>query len=122
MDIFISFVATLFIIFIVPIIVYGVFSKHFGVKEPEKKFNFFAGVLLEKIGTAAGFVGLFFLGRQAFAENWFWYGFLWFGMFAITEIGQIYRINSPKKEALAGIISEAIYFPLVAYIIVSILT
>lgn len=36
-------------------------------------------------------------------------------MYAITEIRQIYAVDSPKREVAAGIISELIYFPLSAY-------
>lgn len=116
MNIFISFILTFLIFFITPIAIYGIFSKFFEVKEPEKKLRFFAGVLLEKIGTSIGFVGLFYLG-QSFSNNWFAFGLVWFVMFAVTEVGQIYTHSSPKREAIAGIISESIYFPLSAYII-----
>lgn len=121
MDFILSFFATLVIIFIVPILIYGIFSRFFGVQEPEKKLKFFIGVLIEKAGTSLGFVGLFYLGREFFIDNWLIYGLVWFAMFAITEIGQIFTTGSPKKEALAGIISEATYFPLAAYLISTIL-
>ena len=43
-------------------------------------------------------------------------------MFAIVEIGQAIGPNYSKKEAVAGIISEFIYFPVSALIIARILT
>ena len=117
MNILLSFLLTLVIIFVVPIIIYGFFVKIFGIKEPDKKLSFFTGVLIEKIGTSVGFVALFYFGKDFFINNWLLFGFVWFVMFAFTEIGQVYITGSSKKEALAGIISEAIYFPLAAFVV-----
>lgn len=117
MDIFLSFIIVLLIIFVVPALVYGIFTALFGLKEPDKKLRFFVGVLLQKTGTSLGFVGLFYLGREYFVDNWLLYGLLWFVMFALTEAGQIFMPNYSKKEAVAGVLSEAIYFPLSAYIV-----
>lgn len=117
MDILLSFIAVLLIIFIVPILVYGIFAKFFGLKEPDKKLNFFVGVLLQKVGTSLGFVGLFYFGREYFVDNWLLYSLLWLVMFALTEIGQILMPTYSKKEAVAGVLSELIYFPLSAYIV-----
>lgn len=117
MDLVSSFIFTLIIIFIVPILIYALFTSLFGLKEPEKKLNFFIGVLLQKVGTAIGFVSLFYLGREYFLDNWLLYSVVWFAMFAITEVGQAFMSNYSRKEAIAGIISEAIYFPLSAYVI-----
>ena len=121
MNILFSLLSTLVIIFVVPIIIYGLFSYLFKLKEPDKKMKFFSGVLIEKIGTALGFVILFYLGREVFMDGWFVYSVVWFVMFVITEVGQAYMNDSSKKEVLAGIISEAIYFPLSSYIIAMIL-
>lgn len=117
MELLFSYFVTLIIIFVVPIVVYGIFVKFFGIKEPAKKAKFFLGVLIEKIGTSIGFVTLFYLGKDLFINNWLAYGMVWLAMFALTEIGQIYMTGSSKKEAIAGVISEAIYFPLAAYTI-----
>ncbi len=117
MQLFFSYLLTLLIVFVVPIFVYGIFVKLFQIAEPDKKLKFFLGVLMEKIGTSFGFVTLFYLGKDFFVGNWLIYGMVWFIMFAITEVGQVYRTGSSKKEALAGIISEATYFPLAAYVI-----
>ena len=117
MNIIFSFFSTFIIIFIVPILIYGSFVYFLKIKEPEKKLIFFFGVSLQKFGTAMGFVTLFYLGKEHFVDNWFQYGLVWFLMFAMTEIGQAFLDNSPKKEMAAGIISEAIYFPLSAFII-----
>lgn len=117
MDLLLSFTLTLIVIFFIPVLVYALFTSLFGLKEPEKKLSFFVGVLLQKVGTTIGFVGLFHLGRDYFSDNWLLYGLMWFVMFALTEIGQAFMPNYSKKEAIAGVISEAIYFPLTAYIV-----
>jgi len=117
MNILFSFLLTLFIFFVIPVIVYGIFVKLFNIKEPNKKLNFFVGVLIEKIGTTLGFVALFYIARDFFIGYWLVFALAWFAMFAITEIGQVYMTGSSKKEAVAGIISEAIYFPLAAFVL-----
>lgn len=117
MGVLLGFIFTLIIIFIIPILVYGLFTSFFGLKEPEKKLSFFVGVLLQKVGTVLGFVFLFYFGREHFLDNWLLYGVVWFAMFAFTEIGQAFMPNCSKKEAIAGIIAEVIYFPLSAYIL-----
>ena len=59
MDIAISLVLTLITIFVVPILIYSLFVKYAGLNEPEKKLSFMVSVLVQKIGTAFGFVILF---------------------------------------------------------------
>lgn len=122
MDLLIGFILTLVIIFIVPVLVYTFFTSVFGLKEPEKKLKFFIGVIIQKVGTTIGFVALFYLGREYFLDHWLLYSFVWFVMFAMTEVGQAFMPGYSKKEAVAGIISEAIYFPLSAYIIARLLS
>lgn len=119
MAIFLSIIATFIIIFIVPVIVYGIFAKYNLVKEPEKKARFFASVVIQKIGTSIGFVLL--LGLQN-SDNWLIYGVLWTLMFAIVEIGQSLSDIYTKNDAIAGILSELIYFPLAAYAVHLLLT
>lgn len=121
MDLILSFLATLLIIFIVPIAIYGLFSRLFGLKEPEKKLSFFVSVLIQKIGTSIGFVWLFYLAKDFFGENWLLYAIVWAIMFAIVEVGQAIAPGSSKKEAVAGIISEVVYFPLAALAIAKLL-
>ncbi len=114
MKYFLAFVVTLVVLFVIPILVYGIFSKFFGVKEPEKNSKFFLSVLLQKIGNAIAFVWIF---TMIPSPNWLMYALAWFVMFAIVEIGQALLPTYSKKEAIAGIISEAIYFPLAAYLL-----
>lgn len=121
MDVVTSFVLTLVIIFVVPILIYSLFVKYTGLKEPEKKMSFMASVLVQKIGTAFGFVALFALGREYFGSSWLIYGLVWATMFAIVEIGQAIGPNYSKKEAVAGTISEFIYFLMSAFVIAQLL-
>lgn len=122
MNVIISFVLTLLIVFLVPILVYGLFVKYAGLKEPEKKLSFMISVLIQKIGTAFGFVALFALSREYFVDNWLVYGLVWVIMFAIVEIGQAIGSNYTKKEATAGVISEFIYFVIAAFAISKLLS
>ena len=121
MNLLLGFIITLVIIFIVPVIIYGLFAALFGLKEPDKKLKFMLGVLVQKVGTALGFVTLFYLGRDYFIDNWLIYSIVWVVMFAITEIGQSIMSSYSRKEVVAGILSELIYFPLAAVILVSLL-
>jgi hypothetical protein len=116
-NILLSFITTLIIIFVVPIIVYGIFSKIWDFKPPEKKLNFFISVLIQKVGTGIGFVWLYYLGIEVYIDNWFIYSLIWLLMYFVIELGQSMITNYTKKEALAGIISELIYFPLSAFVL-----
>lgn len=107
-------------IFIVPIFIYGVFASHLGLDEPVKKTRFFIGVIIQKIATTFGFVTLFVMAQGSLNDQWLTYGLVWFAMFAVTEIGQTFLPDYSKNEAIAGIVSEAVYFPLAAYILYSI--
>lgn len=122
MDIVLSFVATFLIIFVIPILIYSLFVKYAGLKEPEKKFSFMASVMIQKIGTAFGFVALFTIGSEYFGDSWLIYGLIWAVMFTIVEVGQSIGPDYSKKEAVAGIISEFSYFPLSAMVVSKLLT
>lgn len=117
MDILLGFTSTLIIIFFVPIIVYSLFVKFAGLREPDKKLSFMVSVLLQKLGTSFGFVLLFLIGKETFVDVWLIYGLIWATMFTIVEIGQSVGPDYSRKEAIAGIISEFIYFPTAALIL-----
>ncbi len=106
------------IIFIVPVVVYGAFSQ-FGLAQIPggAPASFLAGVLVSKIGTAIAFVLFFILAPTELGRNWMLYALIWWVMYAIGEIGQAIGPDYPLSEAAAGIISEAIYFPLSAYLL-----
>jgi hypothetical protein len=112
------FVVVLVIIFVVPFLVYSLFSVIAGLKPPggASSSQFLTSVLVAKVGTAIAFVLIFYFARSSLSRQWLLYAFLWWIMFSIGEIGQAIGPNYTWKEAIAGIISETIYFPLSAYV------
>jgi hypothetical protein len=122
MDVALGILLTLVIIFIVPVLVYGLFVRFWGLSEPERTSSFLISVLVQKVGTAVGFVVLFAMARESFIDNWLAYGLVWAGMYAIVEIGQAIGPDYSSKEAVAGIISEIIYFPVSAFVIAQLLS
>jgi hypothetical protein len=108
----------LVIIYIVPILVYGLASVAAGLKTPEgaSPAQFLISVLVSKIGTAIAFVLIFYFARNSLSGQWLLYAFIWWLMFAIGEVGQAIGPNYTWKEAIAGVISETVYFPLSAYL------
>ena len=113
-----SIVFVLAILFIVPILVYGLASVVTGLKTPEgaSPAQFLISVLVSKIGTAIAFVLIFYLARNSLSGQWLLYAFIWWLMFVFGEIGQAIGPNYTWKEAIAGVISETAYLPLSAYI------
>ena len=114
-----SIILTLVIIYIVPFLVYGTFSALVGLKPPEgaSPLQFLVSVFVSKVGTAIAFVLIFYFARNAFSGQWLLYTFLWWLMFVIGEVGQAIGPNYTWTEAIAGIISETLYFPLSAFAI-----
>lgn len=101
------------VIFVVPILVYGAFSAVTGLQPPgESPMLFLAGTAVSKLGTAIAFAGIFYLARDAIGGQWLLYAGIWWLMFAIGEVGQAIGPTYSWQEAVAGIVSETIYFPL----------
>lgn len=115
--------STLLTIYITPIIVYGVFSKIFGIQPPAtvSPARFLASVLVSKIGTAIAITLLFSYAKATFAPSWWLYALIWWGMFVFGEIGQWLEGRYSAKEAIAGVISETIYIPLAVFLLTLIL-
>jgi hypothetical protein len=113
-----SIVLVLAIIYIVPILVYGLASVVAGLKTPEgaAPAQFLISVLVSKFGTAIAFVLLLYFARSSFSGQWLLYAFLWWLMFVIGEVGQAIGPHYTWKEAIAGIIAETVYLPLSAYV------
>ena len=113
-----SILLVLLIIYVVPFLVYGIGSAVAGLKTPEgaSPARFLLSVLVTKIGTAIAFVLLFYFARSSLSGQWLLYAFVWWLMFVIGEMGQTIGPNYSWKEALAGMISETVYFPLSAYL------
>jgi hypothetical protein len=111
------FLLVLSIVFVVPIFVYGAVSSFTGMQVPGgSAVTFLAGVLISKIGTAIALVALFYTARDTFVSQWLLYAFVWWVMFTLGEIGQAIGPGYTWTEATSGMISEAIYFPLVTYV------
>jgi hypothetical protein len=101
------------VIFIVPVLVYGAFSAVTGLQPPGGSPSLFlAGTAVSKLGTAIAFVAIFYLARDAIGGQWLLYAGIWWLMFAIGEVGQAITPDYSWEEAIAGIVSETIYFPL----------
>lgn len=117
-NIILSIILVLAIIYIIPFIIYGIFSSVAGLKKPEgSPLMFLLSVLVSKFGTAIAFVLIFYFARNAFGGNWILYACIWWLMYVIGEVGQAIGPNYSWKEAIVGIISETAYFPLSAYIV-----
>ena len=116
--IILSIILVLTVIYVVPLLVYGLGSVMAGLTTPEgaSPAKFLLSVLVTKIGTAIAFVLLFYFARSSLSGQWFLYAFLWWVMLVIGEIGQIIGPNYSWKEVIAGMISETIYLPLSAYL------
>ncbi|MBS3974157.1 MAG: hypothetical protein KGZ89_04745 [Actinobacteria bacterium] len=116
--------AVLAIIYVVPFVVYGIASAFGGVELPQEVSprRFLLGILLTKFGTAVAFVIVFWLTSAVWADRWLAYGAIWFVMFAASEIGEAVSGRTSAKEAVLGILSEAIYAPAAAFAAHAILT
>jgi hypothetical protein len=115
---FLTFLVVLAIIYLVPIVVYGTFQSTIGAEMPKdvSPLAFLTRVFVEKVGTALAFCTIFYLARDNFSNQWLPYAAIWWVMFVFGEFGQLIGANYSWREALAGIISEAIYLPASAYV------
>ena len=115
----ISTILTLAIIYIVPFVTYSVFSIVTGLQPPESEspMQFLVSLFVSKVGTAIAFVLLFYFARPSYSDRWLLYAFTWWLMFVIGEVGQAIGPNYSWTEAIAGMISETIYFPLSAFVV-----
>ncbi|MCK4873227.1 MAG: hypothetical protein KAS72_10920 [Phycisphaerales bacterium] len=111
-----SILLTLAIIYIVPFLIYGLFSVLTDLKPPQdaSAARFLLSVLVSKIGTAVAFVVIFHMARESLSGHWLLYAGAWWIMFVVGECGQAILPTYSWTEAIAGIISETIYFPLAA--------
>ena len=98
--------------------VYGAFHAFAGLKAPDdvSPARLLLSFLIVKVGLAIGFVLIFYSARHALNGQWLLYAATWWLMFAIVEVGQAIGPNYSWKEALAGVISETIYFPASAFV------
>ncbi len=113
-----AIVLVLAIIFVVAFLVYGTFSALTGLKTPggASPLVFLTSVLVVKLGHAIAFVLIFYIARHSFSPRWVVYAFIWWLMFVLGEVGQALNPNYSWQEAIAGIISETVYFPGAAFV------
>lgn len=72
-------ILVLVVIYVIPLIVYGLFSSLIGAKMPEgvSPMIFLLSVLVSKIGTAIAFVLIFYFARNSFSGHRLLYAFIW---------------------------------------------
>lgn len=115
----VAIIATVAIMYMIPLIPYGLLSVLIGLEPPSdgSPALFMIGVLVSKIGISLAFVLLYYLARDAFRGRWLTYALVWFAMFVLGEVGQAIGPGYSWIEAIAGIVAEAIYFPLSALVV-----
>ena len=115
---FLSFVLTLIIMFVVPFPFYAGAAALTGLQPPEGAAPgvFLLSVLVIKIGVAAAFVLILYLAGESLAGRWLSYAFAWWLFFVISEVGQAIGPGYSWTEAIAGIMSETVYCPLAALV------
>ena len=116
MGIVLSIGAVFLIMNLATFIAYGSLAAIMGLEPPANGSpgQFFASVLVVKLGLAGGFVALYHVAREIWNVRWMQYALMWWAMFAVIEVGQAIAPNYSWADALGGIIAEAIYFPLAA--------
>ena len=113
-----AILVVLVVIFVVPFIVYSLLSLLTALEPPAEgsPLKSLVGILISKAGTAIAFVLIFRISQNSLQGRWLLYGSLWFVMFSIGEVGQAIGPGYSWSEAAGGIVSEAIYCPLSAYL------
>jgi hypothetical protein len=119
-----SVALTLVIMYVVAFVVYGTFSALLHLQPPAdgSPAAFLISILVVKLGLAVAFVLLFYVARETWAGRWLLYAAIWWLMFAVAEIGQAIGPGYSWTEAIAGIIAEAIYCPLCAFLLARLLS
>jgi hypothetical protein len=110
---------TLVIMYVIPLPIYGAVSALTGLQPPTEGSPalFMLSALVIKVGVAVAFVLLFYLALDSWAKRWTTYALIWWLMFAVVEVGQAITPDYSWLAAIAGIVAEAIYFPLAAFVV-----
>ena len=113
-----SVIATLLIIYIVPFVLYALATVVWDLEPPDDTapWQFLVSILVSKIGTAIAFVVIYRFAKLGLGRRWSLYALIWWLSFAIGELGQAIGPGYTWKEAVIGVISEALYFPLAAIV------
>ncbi len=114
----------LVIMYVIPFPVYGALSALTGLQPPTEGSValFMLSVLVIKLGVAVAFVLLFYLAHDRWAKRWTTYALIWWVMFAVVELGQAITPDYSWLDAVGGIVAEAIYFPLAAFVVARLLS
>ena len=108
-----SIIATLAIIYVVPFVLYALSTIVWDLKPPEgPAWQFLLGIFVSKAGTAIAFVLLYSWAKDSLGRRWLLYAFIWWISLVLGELGQAIGPGYTWKEAVIGILSEGIYFPL----------
>lgn len=118
MRILLAIGATLLITYVVAFLVYGGAAALTGLEPPQdgSPVQFLLSVLVVKLGLAVGFVLLFAVAREIWRDRWLLYAFIWWALFAVSEVGQAIGPQYSWLEAGAGVVAEAVYCPLAAWV------
>ncbi len=124
MRILLAIGATLLITYVTAFVVYGGVAALTGLEPPQNgsPVQFLLSVLVVKLGLAVGFVLLFAVARDVWQDRWLLYAFIWWALFAVSEVGQAIGPQYSWLEAGAGIVAEAIYCPLAAWVTAKLLS
>ena len=113
-----AIVLTLVIFHAVAFAVYGTWSLVTGLEPPtpDSPGTFMLSVFVQKLGHSMTFVLMFYFARAAFGQRWLLYACLWWVLSVFGEFGEAIMPAYSFEDALAGVIAEAIYFPVAAFI------
>ncbi len=114
-----AILSSLAIMYVIPFPVYGALYAFAGLRPPTEGTAalFMLSVLVIKVGVATAFVLLYFLALESWARHWIRYAIIWWSMFAVVEVGQAITPDYSWPAAIGGIIAEALYFPLAAFVV-----
>jgi hypothetical protein len=109
----------LVVIYIVPFLVYAGFTLVTDLRAPAdiSPGRFLLSILISKVGVSIAFVLIYYKVRNSLNGKWLWYSSVWLAMLIFGEVGQAIGPDYSWTEAIAGIISEIIYFPVSGYIV-----
>lgn len=116
---FLSMLSVLAVIYVVPLALYGAASRFVAMPAPAEAgaARFLIGVLVTKTGTAAAFVGSYWLASPAIRGREGLFAVLWLVMFVASEVGETLSRRTTSTEALIGMISEGIYVPISVWVV-----
>lgn len=102
---------------------YGTFSAIVDLEPPEgaSPATIFLSVFLQKTGHALAFVLIFYVGRRSLSDRWLAYASMWWLMFVLDEVGMAIGPWQSWQDALAGILSETLYFPASGFVVARLL-